>query len=74
VRAAQERRLTAYPTHPKDNYMNRRLCRFAIAVVSLRACWGQQPDPPQPAASAPAARPWSIGGIDFSGLIDGYYS
>ncbi|MGH9612129.1 MAG: outer membrane beta-barrel protein, partial [Bryobacteraceae bacterium] len=33
-----------------------------------------QTQPPAPAAPTPADSPWSVGGIDFSGLIDGYYS
>jgi hypothetical protein len=61
---------------------------FLIAPILAAACaWGQQPTPtdqPAPAgqtptATAPAAAPaapsiWSVGGIDFSGLIDGYYT
>src|SRR5437868_4949823 len=37
--------------------------------------FGQAPAPaPAPApAAAPAPPPWSVGGIDFSGLVDGYY-
>jgi Putative beta-barrel porin-2, OmpL-like. bbp2 len=29
---------------------------------------------PEPPATAPAAPTWSVGGIDFSGFLDGYYS
>ena len=29
---------------------------------------------PAPPAAAPAAPTWSVGGIDFSGFLDGYYS
>jgi hypothetical protein len=35
---------------------------------------GQTPAPAPAPAAAPAAPTWSVGPIDFSGLIDGYYS
>ncbi|HVC91818.1 MAG TPA: porin [Acidobacteriaceae bacterium] len=31
------------------------------------------PTPPPPPAAAPAAPTWSVGALDFSGFIDGYY-
>jgi hypothetical protein len=34
------------------------------------SAFGQQAPAPAP---APAPPPWSVGGIDFSGLVDGYY-
>ncbi len=48
-------------------------CVRAALVTGLAAAaaWAQTPDP-APAPSAPPA--WSAGPIDFSGLIDGYYS
>src|SRR5258708_3820838 len=48
----------------------------------MPSAFGQAPAPaPEPPAQAPAAAPtpapapppWSVGGIDFSGLVDGYY-
>jgi len=51
-------------------------CMFAL----LCAAQAQNPPADQqtqtpPAAPAPASAPvWSVGGIDFSGLVDGYYS
>lgn len=59
-----------------------------IAIAVLASCTGillmalptqgqdTSPPPAAPAAaSAPAAPPtWSVGGIDFSGLIDGYFT
>jgi hypothetical protein len=35
--------------------------------------FGQAPAPAAAAAATPAPPPWSVGGIDFSGLVDGYY-
>lgn len=50
-------------------------CVVSTCLLAFSAlAWGQD----QPAAaSAPAAAPpsvWSVGGIDFSGLVDGYYT
>src|SRR5712691_3085525 len=41
----------------------------------MPSAFGQDPAPAQtPApAAAPAPPPWSVGGIDFSGFVDGYY-
>ena len=44
-------------------------CVFAAAVA-----FAQTPAPAPAATPAPAPSPWSVGGIDFSGLVDGYYS
>jgi len=54
-------------------------CLLALtAALTATSAFGQAPAPaPAPApAAAPAAPPppWSVGGIDFSGLVDGYYS
>jgi hypothetical protein len=47
-------------------------CVFAIASLAFAQ---DQPAPaPAPAPAAPAAPTWSIGPIDFSGMIDGYYT
>ena len=52
-----------------------------IAVLIAASAFGQ--DAPAPAqapapaaapATPPAAPPWSVGGFDFSGLVDAYYS
>jgi len=47
------------------------------AALLATSVFGQAPAPapaPAPAAApAPAPPPWSVGGIDFSGLVDGYY-
>lgn len=45
------------------------------AALIAASAFGQEPAPaPAPApAAAPAPPPWSVGGIDFSGLVDGYY-
>ncbi len=51
-------------------------------VVSSAVLFAQDPAPQTPpAAGAPAAAPaapappvWSVGPIDFSGLVDGYYN
>ena len=59
--------------------------RIAIAVlagcttmtIATPSTWAQDSTPPAAPAPAPAPAPtptWSVGGIDFSGLIDGYYS
>lgn len=48
---------------------------FLTAALAAMSAFGQDaPAPAQaPAAAAPAPPPWSVGPIDFSGLIDGYY-
>jgi hypothetical protein len=38
----------------------------------MPSAFGQAPAPTP--APAPAAPPWSVGGIDFSGVVDAYYS
>lgn len=45
------------------------------AALIAGSAFGQAPAPaPAPApAAAPAPPPWSVGPIDFSGLVDGYY-
>ena len=45
------------------------------AALLATSVFGQAPAPaPAPAAAAaPAPPPWSVGAIDFSGLVDGYY-
>ena len=45
------------------------------AALLATSVSGQAPAPaPAPAAAAaPAPPPWSVGAIDFSGLVDGYY-
>ncbi len=50
------------------------LCPVTAALLAT-SVFGQAPAPaPAPAAAAvPAPPPWSVGGIDFSGLVDGYY-
>ena len=49
-------------------------CTAAIAM-SATAVLGQAPTPAPEPAPAPAAAPvWSVGGINFSGLIDTYYN
>ena len=46
---------------------------FLGAAVVAASAFGQAPAPaPAPAAAPPA--PWSVGPIDFSGLVDGYYT
>ena len=46
------------------------------AALIATSAFGQAPAPaPAPApAAAPAPPPWSVGAIDFSGLVDGYYT
>ena len=46
------------------------------AALLATSAFGQAPAPaPAPApAAAPAPAPWSVGPIDFSGLVDGYYT
>lgn len=65
------------------------LTRIAIAVLAsctsmiltVLPAQGQDTSPPATTPTAPAAAPapaapptWSVGGIDFSGLVDGYFS
>jgi len=52
---------------------------FVSLVVSSVAVFAQDPAPQTPAAApaapaAPAPPVWSVGPIDFSGLVDGYYN
>lgn len=53
-------------------------CAHALALVALlgtgAAAQAPQPEPAAAAAAEPAPAPWSAGGIEFSGLVDGYYS
>ena len=57
-------------------------CVYVLLTATLIAAsaFGQdapaQAPAPAPAAApaAPAPPPWSVGGIDFSGLVDGYYT
>lgn len=51
------------------NYSSVAIC--LVAFFSFHA-WGQQTPPPAAPAAAPPV--WSAGPIDFSGLVDGYYS
>lgn len=54
----------------------------AGALLTTQRCKAQDASPPAaPPTTAPAAAPaaaapsvWSVGGIDFSGLVDGYYN
>lgn len=55
------------------------VCLFALGLPLLaqnapQPSDAQSPAPAQTAAAAPAAPTWSVGPIDFSGLIDGYYN
>jgi hypothetical protein len=63
------------------------LASYFGTIITAQSMQAQDPSPPAassptsaPAttpAAAPAATPppvWSVGGIDFSGLVDGYYS
>jgi hypothetical protein len=43
------------------------------AALLATSVFGQAPAPAAAAAATPAPPPWSVGGIDFSGLVDGYY-
>ena len=55
-------------------------CLFVFVTAALLAtsAFGQdapaQAPAPAAAPAAPAPPPWSVGGIDFSGLVDGYYT
>lgn len=54
----------------------------AMLLLTAQHMQAQDASPPaQPSSSTPAAAPatppasvWSVGGIDFSGLVDGYYN
>ena len=60
------------------------VCLFALSCLAQAqnapatdagaAPAGQTPAPAPAPAAAPAAPTWSVGPIDFSGLVDGYYS
>lgn len=55
------------------------LASASLLLASLAGAQTQStptPEPPAtpPATAAPAAPVWSVGGIDFSGYLDGYYS
>ena len=51
------------------------LFTFMLAVMVATSAFGQAPAPAPAAAPAPPPPPpWSVGPIDFSGLIDGYYT
>jgi hypothetical protein len=47
------------------------VCTFMLAAAVLPSIFGQATPAPAP---PPAPPPWSAGPIDFSGLVDGYYS
>jgi len=56
-----------------------RFLRSTLALLLCSAPLLAQTTPapaptPAPAAAAPTPPVWSVGGIDFSGLVDGYYS
>jgi hypothetical protein len=59
--------------------MNRIVVCLSLPVLVSAAVWAQTPAPaatdqtPPAAAPAPASE-WSVGPINFSGLVDGYYS
>ncbi|HET8549945.1 MAG TPA: porin [Bryobacteraceae bacterium] len=50
------------------------VCRIALCLLVAASAWGQTPQPEPPAPPPSAAPVWSAGGIDFSGLVDAYYS
>ena len=51
------------------------VCEIGLGLILLPAGWGQQTTAPPPdRAPAPAPTAWSAGPIDFSGLVDVYYS
>jgi len=51
------------------------LFTFMLAAMVATSAFGQAPAPAPAAAPAPPPPPpWSVGPIDFSGLIDGYYT
>jgi hypothetical protein len=43
------------------------------AALIAASAFGQAPAPAPAPAAAPTPPPWSVGPIDFSGLVDGYY-
>src|SRR5690349_1029313 len=47
---------------------------FLGAAVIAASAFGQAPTPAPAPAPAAAPSPWSVGPIDFSGLVDGYYT
>jgi Putative beta-barrel porin-2, OmpL-like. bbp2 len=51
-------------------------CTGALLTVRHTQAQDASPPPAPAPAAAPAATPsvWSVGGIDFSGLVDGYYN
>ena len=50
-------------------------CLLSLTVTALaQTSQTSQPAPEPTPAPAPASSPWSLGPIEFSGLIDGYYS
>ncbi|MCC6536848.1 MAG: porin [Bryobacterales bacterium] len=51
-----------------------RIWPVLLAAALSASLQGQTTPTPPPADPPPAPSPWSAGGIDFSGLIDGYYS
>ena len=63
-------------THSKCVYLLLTAALIATSAFGQDAPAPAQAPAPAPAAApaAPPAPPWSIGGIDFSGLIDAYYS
>jgi Putative beta-barrel porin-2, OmpL-like. bbp2 len=46
---------------------------FALCCV-VSAIAQTSPDPPAPAPAPPPPTAWKLGGVDVSGMIDGYYS
>lgn len=58
---------------------SQRIARHVVILASLAtltaACYAQAAPAATPAAATPAAAPvWSVGSVDVSGYIDGYYS
>ena len=50
-------------------------CCTAMLIAAQRTSAQQTPGSPAPSTPpAASASPWSVAGIDFSGLIDGYYN
>ncbi|MBC7925186.1 MAG: porin [Bryobacteraceae bacterium] len=47
---------------------------LAFAVLTVPSLWSQTADPQDAPKPAVAPSTWSAGPIDFSGLVDGYYS
>ena len=50
------------------------LFTFMIAVMMAASAFGQAAPAPAAAPAPPPPPPWSVGPIDFSGLVDGYYN